>query len=176
MIFKPLDLDGAFRIELEFKADERGAFARSWCQREFAARGLTAQIAQCNISINRARGTVRGMHFQADPHAEAKVVRCVRGKIHDIIVDLRPGSPTYCRWTAVELEARAGAALYVPEGFAHGFQTLEDDTEVHYLMSEFYAPESARGVRWDDPAFGIRWPLEISSISVTDRSYPAFAP
>jgi dTDP-4-dehydrorhamnose 3,5-epimerase len=174
MIFKETILGGAYVIHLERMEDERGLFARSFCQKEFAAHGLKVEVAQCNISFNKHKGTLRGMHFQRPPKAEAKLVRCTRGGIHDVIIDLRPDSLTYCQWIVTELTANNFAALYVPEGFAHGFQTLEENTEVFYLMFEFYAPEYARGVRWDDPAFGIRWPLANPIVSERDRSYPLF--
>jgi dTDP-4-dehydrorhamnose 3,5-epimerase len=175
MIFTETPLAGAFLIDLEPVADERGFFARSFCRREFTAHGLNPNLAQCNISLNRRRGTLRGMHWQAAPHQEAKLVRCTRGAIHDVIIDLRPGSPTVAQHISARLTAADRRMLYVPEGFAHGFLTLEDDTEVFYQMSEFYAPESARGLRYDDPAFAIRWPIEILVVSDRDRSYPDWA-
>ncbi|WP_449245244.1 dTDP-4-dehydrorhamnose 3,5-epimerase [Desulfobacca acetoxidans] len=171
MIFCETRLKGAFIIELEPIADARGFFARTWCQREFAAHGLKSRFVQCNISYNKKKGTLRGMHYQIAPHAEAKVVRCTRGAIYDVIIDLRPDSLTFKQWLAVELTADNRRMLYIPEEFAHGFQTLEDDTEVFYQMSEFYHPECARGVRWDDEAFGIEWQGEIPIISENDRSY-----
>lgn len=176
MIFRETSLGGAFIIEPERIEDARGYFARTWCRDEFAARGLSSDLAQCSVSFNARKGTVRGMHFQAVPHAEVKLVRCTRGAIFDVIVDLRPGSPTRYQWTAVELGEEDQQLLYIPEGFAHGFQTLEDRCEVFYQISEPYHPECARGVRWDDPAFGIRWPLEVSMISARDRSYEPIAP
>jgi dTDP-4-dehydrorhamnose 3,5-epimerase len=169
-----LELSGAFLVDLEPIEDERGFFARSFCRQEFAARGLNPAVAQCNISFNRQRGTLRGLHYQAPPKAEAKLVRCTRGALYDVVADLRPDSPTYCRWSAVELSAENYQMLYIPEGFAHGFQTLRDDTELFYQMSEFYAPGSARGLRWDDPSFRIVWPLPITAVSERDRSYPPF--
>lgn len=171
MIFRETKLKGAFIIDVEPSTDERGFFARTWCQREFAVHGLKSRFVQCNISYNKKKGTLRGMHYQIAPHAEAKVVRCTRGAIYDVIIDLRPDSPTFKQWLAVELTADNRRMLYIPEEFAHGFQTLEDDTEVFYQMSEFYHPECARGVRWDDEAFGIEWQGEISIISENDRSY-----
>ncbi len=174
MIFTETPLKGSFIIDLVLKEDERGFFARSWCRNEFAARGLNTRLVQCNVSFNKKKGTLRGMHYQAAPHEEAKVVRCTMGSIYDVIVDLRPESPTYMRHTAVILSAANRRALYIPERFAHGFQTLEDNTEVFYLMSEFYAPECARGFRWDDPAFGIAWPEDARVISRKDRAYPNF--
>jgi dTDP-4-dehydrorhamnose 3,5-epimerase len=169
--FLPTPLAGAYLIELEQLDDERGFFARSFCQNEFKAHGLDPVVAQCNVSFNRKRGTLRGLHYQAEPHAEAKLVRCTRGAIWDVIVDLRKASPTARKWHAVELTAENRRALYMPAGFAHGFQTLADDTEVLYQMSEFYHHESARGVRWNDPAFGIAWPLADPILSKKDESY-----
>jgi dTDP-4-dehydrorhamnose 3,5-epimerase len=174
MIFTETALKGAFIIDPERLADERGFFARTWCQREFAAQGLSTKFVQCNISFNKKRGTLRGMHYQATPHEEARLVRCTRGAIYDVILDLRPESPTFRQWLSVELSAQNSRMLYIPEGFAHGFQTLEDDTEVFYQMSEFYHPESARGIRWDAPAFGIRWPNIVCIISDRDRNLPDF--
>jgi dTDP-4-dehydrorhamnose 3,5-epimerase len=174
--FSATPLGGAYVVDLEPIEDERGSFARSWCPEEFGRHGLDTRVAACNVSVNRARGTLRGMHYQAAPHGEAKLVRCTAGAIHDVIVDLRPASPTYCRWFAVELTARNRSALYVPEGFAHGFQTLEPETEVLYMMSAAHVPEAARGVRWDDPAFGIEWPPGPRVMSERDRTYPDFVP
>jgi dTDP-4-dehydrorhamnose 3,5-epimerase len=171
MIFNETKLLGAYIIELEKLEDERGYFARSWCQREFDAHGLDTRPVQCNISFNRKKGTLRGMHFQLPPFAETKLVRCTRGALFDVIIDLRPDSPSFLKWIGVELTARNGKMMYVPKGFAHGFQTLEDDTEVFYQMSEFYAPEYARGVRWDDPLFGVSWPEELRVISKRDQAY-----
>jgi len=167
-------LPGAYLIELENLTDERGFFARSYCQKEFAAHGLKTDVCQCNVSFNKMKGTLRGMHFQLQPRAEAKLVRCTRGAIHDVIVDLRPDSSTYCQWISVELTGDNHRALYIPEGFAHGFQTLENDSEVFYQMYEFFAPECASGVRWNDPAFGLVWPLPNPIISDKDLSYPDF--
>jgi dTDP-4-dehydrorhamnose 3,5-epimerase len=172
VIFQPLPLAGAFTVELEPIADERGFFARSFCRDAFRKQGLAVDYPQCSISFNARRGTLRGMHWQAAPHAEAKLVRCTRGRLYDVIVDLRPESHSYCRWTGVELAAARRNALYVPEGFAHGFLTLEDETEVFYQISHEYRPEAARGVRWDDPAFGIRWPAAPAVVSERDRGYP----
>jgi len=169
--FAPTPLAGAYVVELERLADERGFFARSFCQEEFRQHGLKPDIAQCNVSWNGRRGTLRGLHFQAAPHEEAKVVRCTRGAIWDVIVDLREGSPTRWRWHGLELNADNRLAFYVPEGFAHGFQTLADDSEVLYQMSEFYHPDLARGLRWDDPKLGIRWPILDPILSPRDRSY-----
>ena len=171
MIFTETNLPGAYIIELRPSHDERGFFARSWCQREFAARGLKTEVRQCNISFNKQKGTLRGMHYQAKPHEEAKLVTCIRGAVHDVIIDLRPNSPTFKQWLGVELNHQDRRMLYIPEGFAHGFQTLEDNTEVFYYMFEFYHPESARGIRWDDPVFAITWPLDVAKISPNDKSY-----
>jgi dTDP-4-dehydrorhamnose 3,5-epimerase len=173
--FLPTALAGACIIDIETVQDERGFFARSWCREEFARHGLNPDLAQCSISFNKKRGTLRGMHYQAAPHEETKVVRCTRGAIYDVIVDLRPESPTFRKWIAVELSADNRRMLYVPLGFAHGFQSLVDDTEVFYQISTFYHPGSARGVRWDDPAFGIEWPVTERVISDKDRQYPDFA-
>jgi dTDP-4-dehydrorhamnose 3,5-epimerase len=174
MRFLETALKGAFIIELDKQEDERGFFARAWCQREFAARGLNPRLAQCNVSFNRRRGTLRGMHYQVAPYEEAKLVRCTRGAIYDVIIDLRPDSPTFMQWIAVELTADNYRMLYIPERFAHGFQTLEDNTEVFYQMSEFYAPECARGIRWNDPAFAICWPPAERIISERDQQYADF--
>ena len=165
-------LAGLYVIELDRLADERGFFARSFCAREFAALGLDARVAQCNVSFNEKRGTLRGLHFQIAPHEEAKLVRCSRGAIYDVAVDIRPASPTYTRWYATELTADNRRMLFIPGGFAHGFQTLADATEVFYQMSEFYHPESARGLRFDDPSLGISWPLADPIMSDKDRTYP----
>lgn len=174
MRFFETDLPGAYVLELEQRLDERGFFARVWCRDEFAALELTTEVAQCSISRSTKAGTLRGMHFQSAPHEEAKLVRCTRGAIYDVIVDLRPGR-TRGRWVGVELDADSGRALYVPEGFAHGFQTLEDDTDVLYMISTPYAPEAATGVRWDDPLFGIVWPnAPERTISERDRTWPDF--
>jgi dTDP-4-dehydrorhamnose 3,5-epimerase len=175
LIFQPSPLAGAFVVELERREDERGFFARSFCQDEFAKHGLNPRLVQCNVSFNTRRGTLRGMHYQAKPHEEAKVVRCTQGAVWDVMVDLRPESATFKRWQGVELSAANRRALYIPEGLAHGFQTLTDDAELLYLMSEFYHPESARGVRWDDPAFRIEWPLQDPHMSERDRTYPLFS-
>ena len=172
MKFIETKLKGAYIIEPERLEDERGFFARTFCQNEFEAHGLNPGVVQCNISYNKREGTLRGMHYQVAPMAEAKLVRCTRGAIYDVIIDLRPESSTYCQWAPVELTADNRCMLYVPEGFAHGFQTLEDDTEVLYQMSAFYTPDCVRGVRWDDPAFGIEWPLSSRIISKKDMSYP----
>lgn len=168
-------LGGAFLVELEPRSDERGMFARTFCAEEFAAHGLEPVAAQCNLSRNRALGTLRGLHYQVAPHGEAKLVRCTRGALWDVIVDLRAGSPSRGRFVAVELDAASGRALYVPRGCAHGFQTLVDDTEVFYQMSTPYRPEAARGVRFDDPALAIPWPIEAPLVSERDRALPGLA-
>jgi dTDP-4-dehydrorhamnose 3,5-epimerase len=174
MIFKETKLKGAYIIEIEPLADERGFFARSFCQKEFEEHGLNPCIVQCNISYNKERGTLRGMHYQVAPYEEAKLVSCVRGAIYDVIIDLRPNSPTCAQWLAVELSSENNNMIYIPEGFAHGFQTLKDDTVVFYQMSEFYHSECARGVRWDDPAFGIKWRLRHPILSERDQGYLDF--
>ena len=172
MIFSETSLNGLYIIDLLRLEDERGYFARSWCQREFAEHGLNSQLVQCNISFNRRRGTLRGMHYQTAPYEEAKLVRCTQGALYDVVIDLRPVSQTFKRWFAVELTSENQRALYIPEGFAHGFQTLIDNTEVFYHMSEFYHPESAKGIRWNDSEFGIEWPIDALVISEKDNSYP----
>ena len=174
MIFTATALPGAWILELDRHEDQRGFFARSWCAREAEARGLNPRVVQCSVSVNKRRGTLRGMHYQMAPYQEAKLIRCTRGAIHDVILDLRRGSPAFKRHVVVQLDAEGGRMLYVPEGVAHGFQTLTDDTEVFYQMSEFYAPDHARGVRWDDPAFGITWPADDRTISERDRGYADF--
>ena len=175
MIFQATKLPGAFLIELERKEDERGFFARAWCENEFAEHHLEGKIVQCNISFNKKRATLRGMHYQSHPYAEIKVIRCTRGSIYDVIVDLRPESPHYKEYLSVILSAETRSMLYIPKGFAHGFQTLEDETEVFYHMSEYYMPHAARGFRWNDPAFRISWPDDVQIISEKDRSYPDFS-
>lgn len=172
MKFEPAPLAGAFLVHPELLTDERGMFARSFCQHEFRSFGLEAVVAQCNVSFNLHRGTLRGLHFQAAPHEEAKLVRCTRGAIWDVIVDLREGSSTRYRCFAAELNAANHVAMYVPRGFAHGFQTLVDDTEVLYQMSEFYQPQLARGLRWNDPVLGIEWPIDPPTLSPRDQQHP----
>jgi dTDP-4-dehydrorhamnose 3,5-epimerase len=176
VIFTETPLRGAFVVEPEPLEDARGFFARTWCRREWEARGLETRIAQCSVSFNKKKGTLRGMHYQVEPFAETKVVRCTRGSLYDVIVDLRPDSPSFTGSFAVVLTAENRKAVYVPAGFAHGFQTLEDEAEVAYQISEFFSPGHARGVRWDDPAFGIRWPEDDRTIADRDRSYPNFDP
>jgi len=172
MRFIETPLKGAYIVELDFIEDERGFFARCFCTDEFAEHGLDGMVAQCNVSINRKAGTLRGLHFQIEPHAEAKLVRCTLGAIYDVMVDLRLESTTRYRWFAMELSAQNHAMLFVPKGFAHGFQTLIDDSEVFYQMSDCYHPESARGVRWDDPKLGITWPIRNPILSDKDRTFP----
>ena len=172
MIFTETKLKGAFIIDIEPIEDERGLFARSWCREEFEAHGLNPELAQCNISFNKKRGTLRGMHYQKPPHEEAKLVRCTLGAIFDVIIDLRPDSSTYKQWVGEKLTAQNRRMLYIPEGFAHGFLTLEDATEVFYQMSTPYVPDSASGIRWDDPAINITWPIEKDlMISEKDGAY-----
>jgi dTDP-4-dehydrorhamnose 3,5-epimerase len=175
MIFKPTMLADACLIELERIEDERGFFARAWCRREFDTRGLASAPAQMNLSHTKVRGTIRGLHYQSPPCAETKLLHCLRGSIYDVIVDLRPDSPTYKKWMAVELTASEHRMLYVPAGFAHGFQSLEDDVEVLYVVSEFFSPGHERGIRYNDPAFAISWPLEVRMVSDKDRQWPDFA-
>lgn len=175
VIFAETRLKGAYVIEPELLEDERGFFARSFCSREFRQQGLNFSFVQCNISFNRRQGTLRGMHYQAEPHAEGKLVRCTMGAIYDVIVDLRAASPTFKQWFAIELSAANRKMLYVPAGFAHGFQTLQENTEVFYQMSEFYCPDSVRGARWDDPAFKIDWPIIPPCLSDRDKNHRAFA-
>lgn len=174
MKFFATELAGAYVVELERLEDERGFFARTFCRDEFTAHGLSSVFVQCNVSFNLRRGALRGMHYQEKPHEEAKLVRCTRGAVYDVIVDIRKDSPTYKRWIAVELAADQDRMLYIPEGFAHGFQTLEDGSEVFYQMSEMYHPECARGLRWNDPAIGIRWPLADPIVSERDARYADF--
>lgn len=175
MIFTATNLEGALVINLQKLEDERGFFARTFCRREFKEQGLDFSPAQCNISYNRVKGTLRGMHFQAFPHCEAKLVSCNQGAIYDVIIDIRPDSPTYMKNFVIELTAQENNALYVPEGFAHGFLTLEPDTYVFYLMSEFHTPGYERGIRWNDPSFRIEWPGEIKVISERDAGYPDYS-
>ncbi len=174
MIFHETGLNGACLVELERRIDDRGFFTRSWCKREFAERGLNSDLVQCNISFNKERGTLRGLHFQRAPHEEAKLVRCTKGAIFDVIVDLRKDSPSFSKHYAVQLDCDNRLALFVPKGFAHGFQTLSDSAEVFYQMSDPYVPGSGMGVRWNDPRFGIQWPLPNPLLNDRDRSWPNF--
>ena len=176
MIFTETPLTGAYLIDLEKRGDERGFFARAFCEREFASHGLVTHFVQINNSLSARQGTLRGMHYQLAPKAETKVVRCIRGALHDIILDLRDASPTFGQSFGAELTAENHRMMYVPKGFAHGFFTLADDTEALYLVDEFYAPESERGIRWDDPRFAIRWPAQPNVISDKDRNFPDFDP
>jgi dTDP-4-dehydrorhamnose 3,5-epimerase len=176
MTFTKLDLPGVFLVQPELHTDERGFFARTWCQEEFKSHGLDDRLVQCSLSFNARKGTLRGMHYQEAPYREAKLVRCSHGSVYDVIVDLRAESATFLRHVGVELTQNNRAMLYVPEGFAHGFITLADNSEVTYHISEFWSPEHARGVRWNDRAFGIKWPLAPSIMSDRDRSYPDFVP
>jgi dTDP-4-dehydrorhamnose 3,5-epimerase len=174
VIFTPTSLQGAYVIEMERREDNRGFFARAWCSREFQAQGLNPTVVQVNVGFSLKRGTLRGLHYQIAPREEVKFVRCTRGAVFDVMVDLRPDSPTWKQWFGLELTAENGKMLYVPEGFAHGYQTLADNTEVSYQTTQFYAPESARGVQYNDPAFGIRWPIAVEVISAADNAWPAY--
>jgi len=170
--FRETALAGAFVIDIQPSMDERGFFARIFCRDEFGAHGLQTELVQCAVSFNARCGTLRGMHYQVAPHAEAKLVRCTMGALHDVILDLRPGSPTFRKWVAIELTALNRRTLYIPEGVAHGFQTLAEDTEVFYQMSHAHVPEAARGVRFDDPLVGIKWPLPVTRIAEKDLAWP----
>ena len=175
MVFKETRLKGAFIIELEKIVDGRGFFSRAWCQKEFQAHGLNPNVVQCNLSFNTSKGTLRGMHYQIAPHEEAKIVRCIRGKVYDVIIDLRPKSPTYLQWIGVELSAENRKMLYVPENFAHGYLTLADNTELFYQVSHFYSPESESGIRWNDRTVNIKWP-QTNGLIITDKdkNWPDF--
>jgi dTDP-4-dehydrorhamnose 3,5-epimerase len=175
MKFQPTKLHDAYLIQLEPARDTRGFFARTFCIEEFGTHGLEVSYPQHSLSVSAHRGTIRGMHYQCDPGSEAKLVRCARGRILDVIIDVRPTSPTYCHWQQFELSPDNGCQLYIPKGFAHGFQTLSDDVEVNYLISAVYQPGLARGIRFDDPAFGIIWPLSVTEISEKDLNWPAFS-
>ncbi len=172
MRFQETPLAGAYTIEPEIFEDGRGGFMRTFCREEFGQAGLPTEFVQCNLSYNRHKGGLRGLHYQRAPHEEGKLVRCCAGAVFDVIVDIRPGSASYCRWFGVELSRENRRSLYVPPGFAHGFQTLEEESEVFYQMTGFYRPESGAGLRWDDPAFGIRWPLPNPTLSRRDATYP----
>ena len=174
MKFIEIAIQDAWLIEIEKIGDDRGYFGRAWCAREIKKQGLNAEIKQINTSFSPFKGTLRGLHYQVSPHEEVKIVRCIQGRIFDVVVDLRPDSPTFMKWDGYELSAENGCMLYVPEGCATGLLTLEDDCGIYYTTSEFYAPEAARGVRYDDPVFGIEWPAEISEISDADRDRPDF--
>lgn len=174
MRFCETKLPGVFEIHIEKNADERGFFARTWCQKEFGAQGLNGKLVQCSVSFNSRKGTLRGLHYQIAPHEEAKLIRCTKGSVHDVVLDLRRASPTFKNWAEVVLTAEKRNMIYVPEGCAHGFLTLEDESEVSYQMSEFWNADCARGVRWNDPAFQIQWPSNVEVISERDRFYPDF--
>lgn len=174
MKFQPTSLPGVFVIDTEPISDDRGFFARTWCQDEFKRLGLAADFVQCSISYNRRRGTLRGMHYQKSPHEEVRLVRCTKGGIFDVALDLRPDSQTFKQWFGTELSDQNRKQMYIPKGCAHGFLTLSDDAEVFYQISEFHHPESAAGVRWDDPAFGIQWPAEVAVLHQRDATYPSF--
>ncbi len=176
MLFNKTPLDGAYTIDLEKRGDDRGFFARLFCEKEFAAAGLETRFVQINNSTSAKRGTLRGMHFQLPPASEVKVVRCIKGALYDVIVDLRPDSPTFKRWFGAELSAENRRMMYVPRGFAHGFITLADETEAFYLVSAFYAPDCERGLRFDDPAIGIEWPLPPTEMSEKDKNWPNLDP
>lgn len=174
MEFLKTKLPGVFEIHIQTKPDERGFFARTWCQKEFEAQGLAGKLVQCSLSFNKKKGTLRGLHYQMAPHEETKLIRCTQGAIYDVVLDLRPKSPAFKDWVGVELTAEKRNMIYVPPGCAHGFLTLEDQSEVTYQMSEFQDAESARGVRWNDPAFQIKWPANVKVISERDQTYPSF--
>jgi len=172
VIFTETELSGSYIIEPEKLEDDRGFFARSWCKKEFEKCGIDSKLVQCNISFNRKKGTLRGMHYQAAPYGEAKLIRCTRGSIYDVIIDLRPDSSTYKHWVAVELSGINHKMIFIPGDFAHGFLTLEDNTEVFYQMSEYFYHDYAKGIRWNDTEFNIQWPLHVEVISDRDRNYP----
>lgn len=174
MRFTETPIAGAFLVDLEPVEDQRGFFARTYCEEKFRDRGLAFHFAQSSIAFSKRKGTLRGMHYQRDPHAEAKLIRCTRGAVYDVVIDLRPHSPTFRHWFAAELSAANRRMLYIPTGLAHGYQTLEDETEISYQMSAPYHPQSADGIRWDDPAFAVRWPLDVTVLSERDRSWPDF--
>jgi dTDP-4-dehydrorhamnose 3,5-epimerase len=174
MVFTETKLKGAYLIELERKTDERGFFARAWCQKEFQAHNLVSHFMQCNVSSNKIKSTLRGMHRQAAPHEESKLIRCTRGAIYDVMLDLRRDSPTFGKWQGFELTEENHKSLFVPGGFAVGYQTLKNDSEVVYFASEFYTPGAEEGVRYNDPAFGIEWPVQVNVISEKDRSWPDY--
>ncbi len=174
MIFTELELKGAYLVEVKKIEDDRGFFGRAWCANEFTEHGLNRNFVQMNTSFTKKKGTIRGMHFQADPYQEVKFIRCTRGRIWDVIIDLRPDSPTFKKWAGNELTADNYRMVYVPENFAHGFITLEDNSEVYYPVTQFYTPGAERGLRWDDPAFNIKWPVEVTLVSEKDRSHKDF--
>lgn len=176
MIFTETKLKGAFIIEIKKVEDERGYFGRAWCKEEFDKHGLNPNVVQANVAYNRKAGTLRGMHFQTYPYTESKTVRCTAGSIYDVIIDLRPGSETYTQWIGLILSSKNTLMLYVPDGFAHGYITLEDDTSIHYMVTEFYTPHAETGVRYDDPAFAIQWPMVPTLVSAKDLAHPGFVP
>ena len=176
MVFEATNIEGAFLIRLEPHQGPRGTFARTFCRREFEAQGLNPHVEQCNVSTNTTRGTLRGMHLQYPPAAEAKLIRCTRGAIYDVLVDVRPDSPTHLEWLGVRLEGGGTTSLYAPEGLAHGFVTLKDDTEIFYQMSTAYVPSLAGGYRWNDPAFGIQWPIEPRTVAERDEMWADYRP
>jgi dTDP-4-dehydrorhamnose 3,5-epimerase len=175
MLFTETKLKGAWLIEIKKMEDDRGFFGRSWCKKEFTDHGLNADICQINTSFTLKKGTIRGLHYQVDPWQETKFIRCTRGKIYDVIVDLRPGSPTFLQWVGHELDAENHRMVYVPENFAHGFVSLEDNVEVYYPVTQFYTPGAERGIKWDDPAINIHWPVKVRVVSEKDRNHPEFA-
>ena len=174
MMFRPTSIPGAFLLELEKREDSRGFFARSWCALEAEAHGLDSRLVQCNVSFNQCRGTLLGLHLQGPPHGEVKLVRCTRGALMDVLVDLRPDSPMFMKWEAFDLTQENRTSVYIPQGVAHGFQTLADETEIFYQMSEAYHPESAQGYRWNDPAFGVTWPVTPPIVSPRDAAFPLY--
>ncbi len=174
MIFTPTTISGAYIIDLDKREDSRGFFARGWCAQEMRQQGLLERLVQANLSFNKKQGTLRGMHYQMAPKTEAKLIRCIRGALYDVIIDMRPGSPTQHHWMGIELTSENRRMLYVPESCAHGFLTLEDDTEALYLVSEFYAPECERGLRYNDPVFAIPWPGKVDVVSEKDLSWPDY--
>jgi dTDP-4-dehydrorhamnose 3,5-epimerase len=174
MKFTETKISGTWLVDMELLHDDRGFFSRAWCEEEFGAHGITKNLSQANLSLSKSAGTIRGMHFRRGSHSEMKSVRCIRGAIFDVVLDLRPDSSTYCQWHGEELSAENRRMLVVPEGCAHGFQTLLDDSEIYYLMSQTYLDGSESGVRWDDPAFDIQWPLPIGEISIRDAAFPDY--
>ncbi len=176
MNFSPLSVHGARLIESEFHVDHRGSFARAWCRREFSEAGIDVEFVQANLARTDSAGTIRGLHYQEEPHAEAKLLRCTRGAVYDVIVDIRPDSPTFMEWAGVELSSEDATRVFVPAGCAHGYQTLRDESEVSYLVSAFYTPRAEGGIRWDDPAFEVDWPMAPTEMSEKDRSWPLFDP
>jgi dTDP-4-dehydrorhamnose 3,5-epimerase len=176
MKFEAGEIEGAYVVHLEERSDDRGFFARTFCVDEFSALGLDPKVVQCNLSYNYRRGTLRGMHWQASPHEETKYIRCIRGRIYDVLIDIRPASTTYLRWIGVELSAENRLAVYAPKGTAHGYLTLEDRCEVLYQVSQVFTPEADRGARWNDPSFGIVWPFEPTLVSDKDSGHPDFQP